>query len=58
VNLAAWIMPGFALLVGLLLIVHYAGHWTAKKKIATAQPGLAVDSSVRERIERELSGEL
>lgn len=54
-NLAAWVMPGFAILVGLLLIVHYAGHWAARRRKAAIALGPTMDASVRARIERELS---
>ena len=53
-NLAAWIMPGFFILVGLLLIVHYAGHWMSRRKLAAEAPVPPIDPEIRERIEREL----
>lgn len=53
-NLAAWIMPGFAVLVGLLLIVHFAGHWAARRRLAEATPAVAIDAETRERVAREI----
>jgi len=53
-NLAAWVMPGFAILIGLFLIFHFAGHWVARRKLAAAQPAPDVDPEMQKRIEREL----
>jgi len=54
-NLAAWIMPGFALLIGLLVVVHFAGNW-ANRRRSTAGDGPVpeIDPDMKERIEREL----
>jgi len=53
-NLAAWVMPGFAILVGLFFIVHFASHWASKRRIAAVTPAADIDPELRERMEREL----
>lgn len=55
VNLAAWVMPGFALLVGLLFVSYMAARWAAKRRLAAATGSTAaVDPEIRKRIEEEL----
>jgi cytochrome c-type biogenesis protein CcmH len=53
-NLAAWVMPGFALLVGLFFIVHFASQWASRRRIVNTRPAPAIDPEMRERMEREL----
>ncbi len=54
-NLAAWIMPGFALLIGLLIVVHFAGsQLTRRRAVTSAAAGLQMDPAMKDRIEREL----
>ncbi len=53
-NLAAWVMPGFAILAGLLLIVHFAGHWITKRRASESKPSPDIDPELAARIEREL----
>jgi len=56
-NLAAWVMPGFALGVGLFAAWYFATRWAHKRKLAVAVPkGGTVDTALRERIEKELKG--
>ena len=47
-------MPGFAILVGLFLLVHFAGHWAARRRLAASQPTPDIDPELRERMEREM----
>ncbi len=56
-NLAAWVMPGFALGVGLFAAWYFAARWAGKRRLATASAKPAVvDAALRDRIERELKG--
>lgn len=56
-NLAAWVMPGFALGLGLFGAWYFAGRWATKRKLAVASAsGAAVDPALRARIENELKG--
>ena len=56
-NLAAWVMPGFALGVGLFAAWYFAVRWAKKRQLASAGPkGAAIDAALRERIENELKG--
>ena len=52
-NLAAYVMPGFGLLIGLFLVGVFASRWSAKRRLATV-PAAPLDPELRERIEREL----
>jgi cytochrome c-type biogenesis protein CcmH/NrfF len=52
-NLAAYVMPGFALVIGLFLVATFASRWTSRRRAAAGPPS-AVDPELRERIEREL----
>jgi len=60
INLAAWVMPGFAVLVGLFLVFYFAADWVAKKKVeprdggAETETGAELDADVVMKIEREL----
>jgi len=55
INLAAWVMPGFALLVGLLVVLYFATHSAAKRRLAAAGGAPAeIDPDIRRRIEEEL----
>jgi len=53
-NLAAWVMPGFAILLGLFFIAHFAGHWMARRRLATAGSGVEIDPEMRARMEEEM----
>jgi len=53
-NLAAWVMPGFALLIGLLILFDFFGNWATKRKAALAETPASIDEETRARIEREL----
>lgn len=55
-NLAAWVMPGFAILVGLLAILYVVSAWLSKKKKEPAAVPAALDPSRIARIEDELKG--
>jgi cytochrome c-type biogenesis protein CcmH/NrfF len=56
-NLAAWVMPGFALGVGLFAAWYFAVRWAAKRKLAVAGASVAaMDPALRARIEDELRG--
>jgi cytochrome c-type biogenesis protein CcmH len=52
-NLAAYVMPGFAVLIGLFLVATFANRWSNKRRLAPASAA-PVDPEIRERIEREL----
>ena len=53
-NLAAWVMPGFALLVGLFAAVYLSMRWAAKRRVAVAAPATAIDPELKRRIEDEM----
>jgi cytochrome c-type biogenesis protein CcmH/NrfF len=56
-NLAAWVMPGFALGVGLFAAWYFAARWASKRKLAVAGANASsMDASLRARIEDELKG--
>jgi cytochrome c-type biogenesis protein CcmH/NrfF len=55
-NLAAWVMPGFALLIGLFIVFMMASRWATRRRLTMA-PAAPVDAGLRERIERELKSE-
>lgn len=54
VNLAAWVMPGFAILIGLFVVSYFVADMLAKRKIKPAAAHGAVDADTIARIEREL----
>lgn len=55
-NLAAYVMPGFALLIGLFLVGVMASRWAARKRLAGVPSGAAasIDPELKQRIEDEL----
>jgi len=53
VNLAAWVMPGFAVLVGLFLVFYFLADWMAKRKAKPVEEK-PVDPLAAARIEDEL----
>jgi cytochrome c-type biogenesis protein CcmH/NrfF len=53
-NLAAWVMPGFALLVGLFAAVYLSMRWAAKRRVAVATPAGPIDPELKRRIEDEM----
>lgn len=56
-NLAAWVMPGFALGLGLFAAWYFAARWASKRRLAAASAKPAVvDAALRDRIEKELRG--
>jgi cytochrome c-type biogenesis protein CcmH len=55
-NLAAYVMPGFALVIGLFIVATFATRWSNKRRFAAGPPS-AVSPELRERIERELKSE-
>lgn len=56
INLAAWVMPGFAILIGLFLVLYLLSGWLAKKKAKPAPGAASIDAKVMSRIEEELGG--
>jgi cytochrome c-type biogenesis protein CcmH/NrfF len=64
-NLAAWVMPGVAVLFGMLTVGYLVSHWTTRRRYQLAEapdsPGTAAvtrgggDPSLRDRIEKELT---
>jgi cytochrome c-type biogenesis protein CcmH len=54
INLAAWVMPGFAVLIGLFLVFYFVSSWVTKKKLRPAVAAPDVDPEVASRIEEEL----
>jgi cytochrome c-type biogenesis protein CcmH len=56
INLAAWVMPGFAVLIGLFLLSYFLAGWLAKKKVRPAATHAELDPSITKRIEKELQG--
>lgn len=56
INLAAWVMPGFAILIGLFILTYFIADWMAKKKVRPAAVAAGVDPTMRARIEDELKG--
>jgi cytochrome c-type biogenesis protein CcmH len=55
-NLAAWVMPGFAVLVGLFLVFYFVADWLAKKKVKPGKDRKPADPLLTARIEQELKG--
>ena len=53
-NLAAWVMPGFGLLVGLFIVFTIASRWAASKRNVATAPAAPVDVELKQRIENEL----
>jgi len=53
-NLAAYVMPGFGLLVGLFIVFTFASRWASRRKLATATPAAAVDPELKKRIDNEI----
>lgn len=54
-NLAAWVMPGFALLIGLFIVGYMASRWAARRRLATANAGkITIDPALQKRIEEEI----
>lgn len=54
INLAAWVMPGFAILVGLFVVSYFIADMLSKKKAKPAAASVAPDPAMIERIENEL----
>jgi len=54
-NLAAWVMPGFALFVGLMIVVYFVRDFARRRQTAiVGGPAADIDPELRSRIEREL----
>jgi cytochrome c-type biogenesis protein CcmH len=57
-NLAAYVMPGFGLLIGLFIVAVFASRWSTKRRLAAATATAApVDPELKARIEKELKSE-
>jgi len=54
INLAAWVMPGFAVLIGAFIALYFVSDWLAKKKVRSATVASNLDPMVTARIEEEL----
>jgi cytochrome c-type biogenesis protein CcmH len=55
-NLAAWVMPGFGLLIGLFIVFMFASRWATRRRVAMAASA-PIDAEIRQRIENELKSE-
>ncbi|HET6348163.1 MAG TPA: cytochrome c-type biogenesis protein [Candidatus Krumholzibacteria bacterium] len=55
-NLAAYVMPGFGLLVGLFIVATIASRWMSRHRLAV-EPAAPVDPELRKRIEKEIKAE-
>ena len=55
-NLAAWIMPGFFVLLGIFVVVYFLADRLGRKKDGSGAPATPIDSVVQGRIEEELKG--
>ena len=53
-NLAAWVMPGFAILIGGFLVAYLVADWRSKKRARPSPTITALDPGVASRIEDEL----
>lgn len=54
-NLAAWVMPGFALLIGLFIVGYMASRWAVKRRLAVANAAPSnIDPELQKRIEKEI----
>ncbi|HEX5132170.1 MAG TPA: cytochrome c-type biogenesis protein [Candidatus Krumholzibacteria bacterium] len=54
-NLAAYVMPGFVLLIGLFIAGYVASRWSAKRKLVTASAApVDVDPDMQKRIDDEI----
>ncbi|MDH4038281.1 MAG: cytochrome c-type biogenesis protein CcmH [Candidatus Krumholzibacteria bacterium] len=54
-NIAAWVMPGFGLLVGLFVVFYMASRWAARRRLATAGgTSVEIDPDLQKRIEKEM----
>lgn len=56
IDLAAWVMPGLAILIGFFILFYFIAGWLAKKKLRLASTRAPVDPTLTERIEKELQG--
>jgi cytochrome c-type biogenesis protein CcmH/NrfF len=53
-NLAAWVMPGFGLLLGLFAVAVLASRWAARRRLAGPPSSASIDPELKQRIENEL----
>jgi len=54
-NLAAWVMPGFALFVGLMIVVYFVRDFSRRRQtVVVGGPAPDIDPELRSRIEKEL----
>lgn len=56
INLAAWVMPGLAVLLGAFALFYFLSSVATKKKTAPVPAEQRLDPAVTERIEKELKG--
>ncbi len=60
-NLAAWVMPGVAVLFGLIIVGYLTSSWTTRRRLAGVSAANATtdneneDTALRQRIEKELT---
>jgi cytochrome c-type biogenesis protein CcmH/NrfF len=54
INLAAWVMPGFAVLIGLFFVLYFVSSWLTKNRVKPAVAAASLDPEVTSRIEAEL----
>jgi cytochrome c-type biogenesis protein CcmH/NrfF len=54
VDLAAWVMPGFAVLIGLFIVTYFVADMLSKRRIKPATSHGPADPETVARIEREL----
>ena len=55
-NMAAYVMPGIGLIIGIIIVLFVASRWAAKRRVAvaTAGPSAPVDPELQKRIENEI----
>jgi cytochrome c-type biogenesis protein CcmH/NrfF len=55
-NMAAYVMPGIGLIIGIIIVLFLASRWSAKRRlaVATSGPAAPVDPELQKRIENEI----
>jgi cytochrome c-type biogenesis protein CcmH/NrfF len=56
IDLAAWVMPGFAVLLAGFVVVYFVSDWMKKRRVDENHVVDAVDPGIASRIEDELRG--